>query len=247
MRRFVVVLAAACAAALGLYLTRAPEAAPASPAMSSTSVESSVQWHRGISAHELNAAKVVRVPHGFHLGDLAALRDDQMIETPAGHRIAVGRLRTIQSVLAKVRSRPRASEGFRILPRPTKPCTPPKPGETFDQLLARPDGDVVCLGKHNTAVSVAQLRLMKPFVERMRGRSAAPAIVGRAELSGPATTITDAKQLQTLLRTRLKDAPDSTVLVNPKGQRVRLGSVRAALRAKPDLIVHPIPPANPGR
>jgi hypothetical protein len=231
-----------CLGGAAAQITRTPRAIQAIQAIQATqATDQTVQWRRGAPAEELRRAKIVRITHDFHAADLATLRDDQMLETPSGRRVSVKAIRGIYDAIAKAKARPRAPEEFQILPPPTKPCTPTRPGESFSEILARPDSDVVCVGKNNSAVSVAQLRLMKPYIERTRGLDVSPAIVGRAALSGPAITITDNRQLATLLQTRLKDAPGSTVLVNPKGQRVTLGSVRAALKIKPELLVRPIP------
>ena len=225
-----------CLDGAAAQITRTPRAIQAIQATDQT-----VQWRRGAPAEELRRAKIVRITHDFHNADLATLRDDQMIETPSGRRVPVGKLRAIQQAIAQAKARPPAPEGFRILPAPTKPCTPPRSGETFAQILARPDTDVICMGKNNSAVSVAQLRLMQPYMERTRGVNLSAAAPVRSALSGPATRITNNQQLATLLQTQLKNAPDSTILVNPKGERITLGSVRAAVKAKPELLVRPVP------
>ena len=82
--------------------------------------ERTVQWRQGVSAAELQSARVVRVPQGFHATDLAMLRDDQMIETPSGKRVSVSKLRAIRQAIAQAEARPRAPEQFHLLPPPTK-------------------------------------------------------------------------------------------------------------------------------
>ncbi len=218
-------------------LIASANAAPNMPQLGGA--ERTVQWRQGVSHDELQRARIVRIPHGFHAADLATLRDDQTIETPSGNRVSVGKLRAIRQALAQAKARPRAPEQFHILPPPTKPCTPPRPGETYAQILTRPDADVICMHS-GESVSVAQLRLMKSYIERTQGVNFSTA-VPRPSPSGPAVTATSRAQLATLLRTTLKDAPDSTVLANTRGERTTLGAVRAALMAKPDLLTKPAP------
>ena len=189
-----------------------------------------VQWHPGVSAHELESARIVRIPPGFRAADLATLRDDQMIETPSGKRVSVSKIRAIRQAIAQAEARPRAPGPFQILPPPTKPCTLPRAGETYAQIVARRGTDVICM-RSGASVSVAQLRLMKAYVERTHSVNLSDVVP--VVPSGPAVTVANPAQLTTLLYTKLKDAPDSTVLVNPKGERITLGSARAAVKAKP--------------
>ncbi len=208
--------------------------------------EQALQWRRGITAAELRDAKIVRIPKGVHIADLAGLRDDQLIETPSGRRVSVKIVRRIENAFAAAKARPRATAGFPILPPSTKPCSTPKPGETYAEILARPDSDVVCLGKDRSrGVSVAQLRPMISYLERTRGLTASGATPTQpSSPSGASIRISDNKQLATLLTTKLRDAPGSTILVSPNGRRITLNSVRAAVKSKPEFLVKPLATAK---
>jgi hypothetical protein len=184
-----------------------------------------VQWHPGMAATELQRAKVVRVAPGFRSTDLASLRDDQILETPSGKQVLVSKLRAIQNAFAQAKARTAAPGrvALKILPVPTKPCTPPKPGETTSQVLARPTSDVVCLPS-GRSISVEQLRALQPFVQHYAGG----ALASQRALSGPVVKIANRDQLMV----QLQHAPDSTVLENSDGTRATVGELKAYLAAR---------------
>ena len=199
---------------------------------------SRVQWRPGIGAAELRAAPIVHIAPGFRGQDLAVLRDDQTIETPSGRRVAVARIRLIMNVIATARTRPTRPALFAILPPTFAPCTPPRQGETQVQLLARPDSDSICT-PNGHSVSVGQLRAMALFARQH------PEFAGRRSRilgspNGRAIAITNVADLENKARTSLKHAPDSTVLVGPKGTRVTLGALKAFLRPKMPPGAHPL-------
>lgn len=187
-----------------------------------------VQWRPSVAAAELQSAQIVRVAPGFRRADLSALRDDQMIETPSGNRVAVRKLRFIQQAVAaaRIKTAMRRQGAFQILPPTFAPCVKPAPGETAAQILARPPTDVICTPS-GKGVSVAQLRLIAPTVrQRPQLRSIRPFAP-----AGPAILIASRQDLRAQFHTNLKNAPDSTVLVSPKGTRVTVGQLRALLKA----------------
>ena len=190
-----------------------------------------IQFHPGISPSELSRAQVVRISHGVRAQDLAGLRDDQFLETPSGSRVQVGRFRQLLSAVQQAQlrtSKPRHAE-FAILPQAHGPGVPRRPGETAAQLLARPPTDVIKM-KNGHTVSVAQLRLIAPYVQRKYGVDLSGAASSRPPLTGPATTIVSIDQLRSIP----PSTPDSTVLVTPQGTRITLGELRAALRSRPE-------------
>jgi hypothetical protein len=211
-------------------------AAVVSPALA---VPANVQWHPGIAVGDLRAAHVVRIAPGFHKSDLALLRDDQVVETTQGRHVPVARLRLIMETVAKERARTaqRRAPQFAILAPMTAPCTPPGRGETLAHLLARPASDSICTPS-GRPVSVAQLRAMAPYVARhpeLRARLGMPARVSAGEIR-----IANAADLRTKARTTLRNAPDSTVLVSPKGTKITLGALRAFLRSRTPPGVKPL-------
>ncbi len=190
-----------------------------------------IQFHSGIAPSELSRAQVVRVGHGVRIQDLATLRNDQFIEAPSGRRVQVGKFRQLLIALqqAKLRtSRPRRAE-FTILPPAKGPGVARRPGETAAQLLARPPTDVIRM-KNGHTVSVAQLRLIAPYVERKYGVSLSGGASTRPPLNGPAITIVSLAQLRSIPAS----TPDSTVLMSPQGTRITLGELRAALKSRPE-------------
>jgi len=199
---------------------------------------SRVQWHPGIDATELRAAPIVRIAPGFRKQDLTILRDDQTIETPSGNRVPVARVRAIMNGVGAARIRPMRTASFAILPPTSTPCTPPRRGETQTQLLARPATDSICT-PNGHSVSVAQLRAMAPYAKQH------PEFAGRgrrlvARPTGPAIPVASIADLESKGRTSLRYAPDSTVLVSPKGTRVTLGELKAFLRPKMPPGAHPL-------
>jgi len=187
-----------------------------------------VQWHPGVAPAELQSAQIIRIAPGFRSADLSQLRDDQTIETPSGNRVAVRKMRFIQQAVAQARAKTavRRPGLFKILPPTFAPCVKPSPGETAAQILARPPSDVICTPS-GKGVSVAQLRLIAPTVQqRPQLRSLRVLTV-----QGPAVQIASRQDLRTQFHTNLKNAPDSTVLVSPKGTRVTIGQLKALLKS----------------
>jgi hypothetical protein len=172
--------------------------------------------------------KIVRFPAGARAAALAALHDDQIIETPAGHRLSAKRYRAILRMFAAARARTGNPllAGFQLAPRPNAAAVPVRAGETAAQLLARPATGAVLVAP-GRSVSVAQLRAMAPWVERRYGVQLFGSPAAPQALAGAATGVKTIAQLKELA----KSAPDSTVLESPKGTQITLGQLRAAARA----------------
>lgn len=181
-------------------------------------------WHPGLATQSLRAAPVVRIAPGFHWSHLAEMRDDQVIETQNGRRVPVARLKRMMAGVALARQRvavPRPAR-FPILPAAHGPCVQRRPGETQQQLLARPDGQIICTA-NGSGVSVAQLRAM------------APSVVNDTRRSAPAARVT-VRSFSELGSARLQTASDSTVLVGPGGKTTTLGALRALFKADPATL-----------
>jgi len=192
-----------------------------------------VQWHPGVAQAELQAAQVVRIAPGFRAVDMSSLRDDQMIETPSGNRVAVRKMRLIQQAVIQARARTATLRPgpFIILPPIFAPCTKPAPGETSAQILARPPSDIICTPSGN-GVSVAQLRLIAPYAQQRRQMR----VIRPPALSGPVIQISSRQDMRVQFHTNLRNAPDSTVLVSPKGTRVTIGQLKALLKSHATTI-----------
>ena len=190
-----------------------------------------VQWHAGITAAQLGSARIVRMPSGVRPSDLRVLRDDQVLETPSGRHIQVGRLRQIQQAFetARLRRAQPRPQGFAILaPTPKVAPVALRPHESVAEILARPAGEVVRLPDGHTA-TVAQLRALAPYAQQRYHLKGAGAPVGRRAPVGPAMRITSLAQLKALP----PNLPDSTILETRSGTRVTLGEIRQVLKARP--------------
>jgi len=174
-------------------------------------------------------AQVVRVPAGVSAAQILSLNDDQEIETPSGGRVKVGTYRRIRAMLADAKARAAANRvraiQFAGLHAVKAQGVPRRPGETAAQMLARPSTDVVRLPS-GRSVSVAQLKAIAPYVEKIYGVKLGGA-GGRPNLNGQATRINSVEDLKSLPR----GAPDSMILESPKGTRVTLGELRKVLAA----------------
>jgi hypothetical protein len=212
-----------------LSAERSMSAAPANRFMLAPTAARTVQWHPGVAAVELQSAQIIRIAPGFHRTDLSALRDDQMIETPSGNRVAVRKLRFIQQAVAQARAKTAVKRqgAFKILPPTFASCVKPAPGETAAQILARPPTDIICTPS-GRSVSVAQLRLIAPTVQQ---RPQMRSLQRVFSAPGPAIQILSRDDLRAQFHTNLKNAPDSTVLASPKGTRVTIGQLKALLKA----------------
>jgi hypothetical protein len=136
----------------------------------------------------------------------------------------VARLRAVQQMFAYARARNSTmSASLKIYPAPSGPCASMRPGETLEEILARPSGDVICFhsGRRATVEQIRSLHelAMRSFPAMHRADTTEPSS------SAPAVMVTTKEQLFA----ELQHAPDSTVLINAKGNRVTVGQVRSAI------------------
>ena len=190
-----------------------------------TATAQTVQWRPGITAGELSSARVVRVQPNLRVQDIQALRDDQLIETPSGRRLPVGKLRAIRQAFETARlqtSRPRPAAFAILAPTPRIAPVQLRPRESAAEILSRPLNQVVQLTDGKTA-TVAQLRAIAPYVEQRYGVRLS-ASGGRVAPQGRALKIRSLNDLRALPR----NLPDDTILETPSGKRVKLSEVRQA-------------------
>jgi hypothetical protein len=191
---------------------------------SPTITGTTLQWHSGATRNELAAAKIIRIAQDFRAYDLANLRNDQIIETPSGRQMPVSRLRAIQQMFAHARERAAARPSqLKIYPAPSGACSPMREGETLQNILARPSEDVICFHSGRRA-TVAQIRALQAVAARGFARPYVPDL-SASPSSAQAVPVSNAQQMFA----QLQHAPDSTVLVNPKGARITVGALRAAI------------------
>lgn len=184
-----------------------------------------VQWRPGITAGELSSARVVRVQPNLRIQDIQALRDDQLIETPSGRRLQVGKLRAIRQAFETARlqtSRPRPAQFAILAPTPRIAPVQLRPRESVAAILARPANQVVQLTDGKTA-TVAQLRAIAPYVEQRYGVRLS-ASGGRVAPQGRALKIRSLNDLRSLPH----NMSDDTIFETPSGKRVKLSELRQA-------------------
>jgi len=183
-------------------------------------------FHPGASIAQMRTAKVVRLEPGVTTAQVLQLHNDQMLETKNGRRISVGQYRQLQQLMAAVHSNgaKRHTVRYPIFAGTKAAGTPLKPGETPEQILARPDTDVIRL-KTGHSVTAKQMKALVPYVEQTYGVKLHGA---RPMPNGPATHISKVADLKPL-----KNAPDSTIVESPKGTRVTLGELRRGFGKTP--------------
>jgi hypothetical protein len=209
-----------------------------------------VLWHPGARAEELSAAHIIRIAPGFHNSDLKLLRDDQLIQTPSGRTVRVGFLRAVQKTVAAANNARLTrvhADSFAILPQPKSPCDQLRAGVGLQQILVRPDSDVVCFpsGRRTT---VAQIRAMIPYLQRTQHLNVTGATTEqRVNINVTPIVIHTSAELTSELNGPLRNSPDSTVLATPQGHQVTLGQLRSVLGAaarQRGLV--PVTPQNGG-
>ena len=191
------------------------------------SQETTVLWHPGVQASELNAAKIVRIVPGFRFKDLVLLRDDQMVQTQTGRVVRVALLRSVMNaaLVGRVRANNHSAHALMLLPQ-QGPCDHLAPGTGLQQILARPDSDVVCFPSGRRA-SVAQIRMMAPLARRT-GKSGTATTQSRIVTN--AITLQNKDDLRNQLSGPLLHAPASTVLVSSNHHyQVTIGQLRSVL------------------
>jgi hypothetical protein len=183
-----------------------------------------LQWHPGIAAQELRDAPTIRIARGIRPADMATLRDEQIIETPSGKHLTVRKYRQFQQLLAaaKIRNAKMRPSLLAGIPGPTNAGTPPKPGETVQQMLARPATDTLRF-PNGARASVAQLQKIAQNMEQHKV-SLNHNNGSRSQPPGPPvikiSTKADVAKLS-------PSTPDSAVLETAKGTRVTAGALRA--------------------
>ena len=90
--------------------------------------------------------------------------------------------------------------------------------------MARPDTDVVQL-PNGMKLTVGDMKKLAELSPALKGRAMLPQ--ARGDLNGAAIRVTSSADLS-----KLRNAPDTTILENPNGVRVTLGELRAHARAQ---------------
>jgi hypothetical protein len=199
------------------------------------SICSAVTWAQDqamrFAANGANAqrALVVRIPSSFTGHGLAALRDNELIETESGQRVSVAIVRrdvhAIRDVIAAAKARsPSESDHLIVEPLPPGPCSELSVGESITDVLDRPANAVLCLADRR--MTVAQVRA--DFAYAVRRQSAFGIVAWRRnDPAGPSIVLRDRAELLA----RLPSAADGTIFESPSGVR----ATAAQLRSKVNL------------
>ena len=185
-----------------------------------------IQWHPGIATQELRSAPTVRIAHGMRAADIASLRDEQIIETPSGRHLTVGKYRQFQSMLATAKARQLRPNLLVHVPGPAANAVHPRPGETAAEMLSRPSTDTLIFANGSKA-SVAQLQVLAKNMEEHKvnlGRNGGRPLRASGKVI-KITTEADIAQLS-------KNTPDNTILETSKGTQVTVGALRAEAKKR---------------
>lgn len=167
---------------------------------------------------------VVKMTPGMTVSSLAQRSDSDVVEFSSGRRLPIRDIRRLDAVAKKLQA------GARPLPT----AFSVKPGATVatvksrDDLLAalqRPDTDTVRLPS-GKLITAAQLRLLKPEVEKRLGRSM-ESVPTRRTPTGP--TMKLQHTVPVLEWKSILTQPDNTVLESPNGKKITVGELKQVL------------------
>jgi len=166
--------------------------------------------------------------------EIAGRPASDKIEVSGGRSITVGEIREKRDILMKLRQ-PRGNRkpaGLKLIPAGSGAKI--ETAEDVAAALKRPDTDTIQLPSGKT-VTVGKLKFIKPYIERVLGRSidVAPTqtSVKKPVFVGPATKVdskTDWDKIQKL--------PEDTILESPHGKRFTVGMLKKVLAKNPTLI-----------
>ena len=179
-----------------------------------------------------SAPSVVKMTPGMTVQSLAGHADSDVVEFSGGKRLPVRDLRRLEAVGKKLRTGGSKPVAPAFAAKPAATGLPVKDRADLTAALKRPDGETIRLpsGKRLT---VGQLRLLKPEVEKRLGRTL-ESTPGRTVPKGPAVKLqrgADRSQWKTLLQ-----KPDSTVLESPNGKRITVGELKETLAVGRDRV-----------
>lgn len=178
------------------------------------------------------APRIITMAPGMTVQSLAGRADSDVVEFTGGKRLPVRDLRRLEAIGKKMRAGGSKPVAPAFAAKPAGTGIPVKDRADLTAALKRPDGETIQLpsGKRLT---VGQLRLLKPEVEKQLGRTL-ESTPGRTIPKGPAIKLqrgADKTQWKTLLQ-----KPDSTVLESPNGKRITVGELKEALTVGRDRV-----------
>jgi hypothetical protein len=168
-------------------------------------------------------ANVVKFSPNMPASALASRPNSDLIELSDGRRLRLGDVRRLTATLQKMRSTPIKPLPAALRARPALSGTPINNSVDLADALKRPDQETLQLAS-GRRLTVGQLKLLQPQIEKELGRSLVDARRGPSR-SGPAIKVGAKADWKSLLA-----RPDSTVLEAPDGARITVGEIKQALR-----------------
>ena len=166
---------------------------------------------------------VIKFAPNMPAAALASRSDSDLIELSDGRRLRLGDVRKLSAALQKMRTAPKMALPPALRAKPAASGTPVRNSTDIAESLKRSDQETLQLSS-GRRLTVGQLKLLQPQIEKERGRSLAAAARGPSR-SGPAIKVGPKADWKSLLQ-----KPEGTVLEAPDGARITVGEIRQALR-----------------
>jgi hypothetical protein len=171
--------------------------------------------------------RVLKLTPGMSPEALRQRPDHDLVELSDGRRVRLGDVRRLTAAVRRMRA---ASGDGRPPALRTAPASTGRRVTGAADLataLQGSDRDTLVLPS-GRRVTVGQIRLVQPQIEKRLGRPLGAVATGRQEPTGPALEVGAKPDWKSLL-----ERPDSTVLKAPDGTRVTVGEIKQALAAAP--------------
>ncbi len=175
---------------------------------------------------------LIKLTPGMAAQAIAGRADSDLVELPNGRQMTVGAARRLQARVDAL-TRRRTSRFAGVL-RMRPAASGARIADTgLTAALKRPDGETLQLPS-GQRLTVAQLKLIQPLIERRLGQPLAslrqrPASSGVVVKVGPQTP-------QAQWVTLMKNSPDTTVLEGPTGELTTVGELKQELTRRADLV-----------
>lgn len=179
-----------------------------------------------------DSAGIIKMTPGMTVQSLAGRADSDVVEFTGGKRLPVRDVRRLETIGRKLRTGGSKPVAPAFAARPAATGMPIKDRADLTAALKRADGETIQLPS-GRRLTVGQLRLLKPEVEKRLGRSL-ESTPRRTVPKGPSIKLqrgAEKSQWKALLQ-----KPDSTVLESPNGKRITVGELKEALTVGRDRV-----------
>lgn len=178
----------------------------------------------GVHAANAPAGAPVRVNAQTTLTSIRALPAGAQVELGNGAKVPAQRMVAVADAIRRAQSKPRSASTSNFSKTTASPALVLRGGTHLPSVMARPDTDVVQL-PNGMKLTVGDMKKLAELSPALKGRAMLPQ--ARGDLNGAAIRVTSSADLS-----KLRNAPDTTILENPNGVRVTLGELRAHARAQ---------------